>query len=210
MKPRSEYDHQLVQLDRVTRVTKGGKRFSFRALVVIGDKKGKVAMGISKGVDVQGAIEKAVNKAKRDIVELPLVDGTIPFEIRNRFKTAEVFMQPLATGKGIIAGSVVRQICELGGVSNINVKIIGRTKNKANNARATIDAFKQIIRVYEMHKVLNPEKTAATKESKPADKKTEKKTARKKPVAKKPAAKKPVKKAPAKKPAAKKTAAKKK
>ena len=187
-RPRDDFDNQLIQLDRVTRVTKGGKRFSFRALVVVGDKKGKVGIGMQKGVDVQTAIEKAVNVAKKDLIDLPLIDGTIPFEIRKKFKTAVVFMQPQATGKGIIAGSVVRNICELGGISNINVKIIGRTKNKANNARATIDAFKHITRVYELHRAL---RTVPETDAKKA-KNTKKKESSKKPLAK--AKKAPVKK----------------
>ncbi|KKU82753.1 MAG: 30S ribosomal protein S5 [Parcubacteria group bacterium GW2011_GWA2_47_8] len=152
---KDEFGHQLIQLDRVTRVTKGGKRFSFRALVVVGNKKGKVGVGMQKGVDVSSAIEKAVKQAKRQMIDLPIVKGTIPFQIRKKYNTAIIFMKPLMIGKGIIAGSVVRHICELGGISNINVKIIGRTKNKANNAIATMNAFRHMIRVYNMRQTLS-------------------------------------------------------
>ena len=108
---KDEFGHQLIQLDRVTRVTKGGKRFSFRALVVVGNKKGKVGVGMQKGVDVSSAIEKAVKQAKRQMIDLPIVKGTIPFQIRKKYNTAIIFMKPLMIGKGIIAGSVVRHIC---------------------------------------------------------------------------------------------------
>ena len=110
---KEELEQRVVEIRRVTRVTAGGKQLSFRACVVIGDKKGKVGMGVAKGADVAIAIEKAVRKAKKNLVEVPLIKGTIPHQITEKFKASKVLLKPAPKGKGIIAGGPVRVVLEL-------------------------------------------------------------------------------------------------
>ena len=143
-KEKQEFESKLLDLRRVTRVTAGGKRFSFRAVVVVGNKNGKVGVGVEKGADVALAIEKAVRQAKKNMINVPIKDGTIPYSVKAKYCSAEVLLKPGIKGRGIVAGGVVRVICELAGIENISAKIIKRTKNKLNNARATIKALKQL------------------------------------------------------------------
>ena len=142
----SEWDQKLISLDRVTRVVAGGKRFRFRATLVIGDRKGRVGLGMAKGADASIAIEKAFNKAKKNVRTLPLVDGTVPFAAQAKFKSAQIIVKPAKSGKGIIAGSAARVICDLGGVANIVTKVLSKTTNQINNAKATMAAFEVIDR----------------------------------------------------------------
>ncbi len=140
----SEFDQKIIDVARVTRVTEGGKQMSFRATVAIGDKKGRVGMGTGKGLDVTSAINKAVNRAKKDMVVVPLDKvGTIPHDIKQKFGSAKVGMRPAPKGTGIIAGGVMRMIFELAGVRNVTAKMYG-SKNKINNSKATIDALRQL------------------------------------------------------------------
>jgi small subunit ribosomal protein S5 len=139
---KDEFDSKLLDLARVTRVTGGGKRLSFRATVIVGNKKGKVGMGVSKGLDVAQAVEKATRKAKKNLIEIPIKEDTIPHEVSAKFGTAQVLLKPQRKGRGLVAGGVVRAICSLVGIKNISSKILGRTKNKLNNAQATIKALK--------------------------------------------------------------------
>ena len=140
-----EFEQKLLDLARVARVTKGGRRFSFRATVVIGDHKGRVGVGVAKGKDVALAVEKAVKNAKKDLVIVPMTpEGTIPYEAEGKQTSSRVLLMPAKKGRGIIAGGPVRVICDLAGFSDIVGKIIGRTKNKLNNAVATIEALKSI------------------------------------------------------------------
>ncbi|MCD6283882.1 30S ribosomal protein S5 [bacterium] len=141
---RPEFESKLLDLARVTRVTAGGKRFSFRAVVVVGNRNGKVGVGVDKGSDVALAIEKAVRQAKKNIINVPIKDGTIPYAVDAKYCSARILLKPGLKGKGIVAGGVVRVICELAGIENVSAKVIGRTKNKLNNARATIKALKQL------------------------------------------------------------------
>lgn len=141
---KSEFDQKTLDLRRVTRVVAGGKRFSFRATVVVGNRKGKVGVGLAKGNDVAGAIDKAVRLAKRELIIVPIVHKTIPYEIEAKFGSARVRMKPAAAGRGIIAGGPVRVVCELAGIENISAKILGSTKNKLTNALATLEALKSI------------------------------------------------------------------
>lgn len=143
-KERSEFDSKLLDLSRVTRVTKGGKQLRFRAVMVIGDRSKRVGVGVAKGLDVQQAIEKATRLAKKNMMEIPIVEGTIPHEVYAKFGPAEVLLRPQRKGRGLVAGGTVRIICNLGGVKNISSKILGRTGNKLNNAMATIKALKKI------------------------------------------------------------------
>jgi small subunit ribosomal protein S5 len=157
-KPASEFDSKLLDLSRVTRVTKGGKQMRFRAVMVIGDKKSRVGLGVAKGLDVQQAVEKSTRLAKKNLMEVPIVNDTIPHEVYAKFGPAEVLLRPQRKGRGLIAGGTVRIICTFGGIKNISSKILGRTGNKLNNAMATIMALKKI-------KVLPSAKTFVSSEA---------------------------------------------
>ncbi len=143
-KPKSEFDSKLLDLARVTRVSAGGRRFRFRATVVIGNKKGKVGVGVAKGTDVAQAVEKASRLAKKDLIIVPITNDTIPYEVEAKFSSARVLLKPQKKGRGLVAGGTVRVVCALAGIKNISSKILGRTRNKLNNARATIKALKQL------------------------------------------------------------------
>ena len=131
-----EFEQKIVEVKRVTRVVAGGKRMRFRALVVIGDKKGKVGIGIRKGTDVTEAVQKAVNSAKKTMVTVPLVNDTIPHEIKLKYKSSVIFLKPARPGTGIIAGGAIRSVLDLAGVKNVLSKMIG-SSNKVNNVMAT-------------------------------------------------------------------------
>lgn len=141
-KPR-DFDQTLVDVARVARVVKGGKRFRFRATIVIGDHKGKVGLGVAKGPDVTTAIAKAVNQAKKNSIFVPLVNDTIPHEIQYKYSSASVLLKPARPGTGIIAGGGVRAVAELAGIKNLLSKMLG-SANKINNIRATLLALEAI------------------------------------------------------------------
>lgn len=143
-KEKSEYDQKVLDVARVTRVVAGGRRFSFRAVVVLGNKKGKVGVGIAKGLDVSQAVEKGAADAKKHMLVLPLKEGTIPHEVSAKYAAARVLLKPAPTGKGLVAGGAVRIICELAGIKNISAKILSKSTNKLNNARATLEALKKL------------------------------------------------------------------
>lgn len=143
-RPRQEFDQKIVSIRRVTRVMAGGRRFSFSVSMVIGDKKGKVGVGIGKAGDTQLAIEKAVRDAKKNMIVVPMdKDGRIPHDVHVKYASSEVMMMP-AAGRGLVAGSSVRTVLELAGVKDITAKIFSRSKNKLNNARAAVEALKQL------------------------------------------------------------------
>jgi len=135
----TEFDQKIIDLARVTRVMAGGKRMRFRACVAIGDKKGRLGVGLAKGADVTLAVNKAVNKAKKQMVTIPIVNETIPHDIRHKFKAAQILMKPAPRGTGIKAGGAVRVLFELAGVPNVVAKILG-TNNKITNVRAFMQA----------------------------------------------------------------------
>lgn len=141
---RPEYDQKIISIRRVTRVMAGGRRFNFSVAMVIGDKKGKVGVGIGKAGDTQLAIEKAVRDAKRNLLVIPMnKDGHIPHDVHTKYASSEVMIQP-APGRGLVAGSSVRTVLEMGGVKDVTAKIFSRSKNKLNNARAAVEALKQL------------------------------------------------------------------
>jgi len=140
-KEKPEFDQQILDLARVTRVTKGGKQLSFRATVVIGDRRGRVGLGIAKGKDVQMATEKAVNQAKKRVTVIPIQRETIPHRVEAKFKAGRVLIKPAPKGSGIIAGGAMRTVLELAGVPNASGKIIGRTHNQVTNVKATLKAL---------------------------------------------------------------------
>jgi small subunit ribosomal protein S5 len=141
---KDEFQTKLLDLARVTRVTGGGKRMSFRAVVVAGDQKGKIGIGIDKGKDVSQAVEKATRRAKKDLVNVVIVNGTIPHEVMAKYGPAVIMLKPQRKGRGLVAGGAVRTICDLAGIKNISSKILSGSKNKLNNARATIEALKKL------------------------------------------------------------------
>jgi len=143
-KEKSEFDQKVLDVARVTRVVAGGRRFSFRATVVIGNRKGKIGMGIGKGLDVSQAVEKAVAEAKKNLIVLPLKEGTIPHEVSAKYSAARILLKPASTGRGLVAGGAVRNICDLAGVANITAKIMSKSTNKINNAKATLEALKKL------------------------------------------------------------------
>lgn len=132
-----EFEERVVAIDRVSRTVKGGKRMRFRALVVVGNSNGRVGMGVGKAGDVQGSIKKAVTQAKKHLINVPIVNETIPHETTSKYGGATVFLKPAPAGTSIIAGGPVRAVIELAGIRNILSKIIGST-NKINNVRATL------------------------------------------------------------------------
>jgi small subunit ribosomal protein S5 len=141
---KDEFQTKLLDLARVTRVTGGGKRMSFRAVVVAGDKKGKVGIGVDKGKDVSQAIEKATRRAKKDLVSVIIVNETIPHEVKAKYGPAVILLKPQMKGRGLVAGGAVRTICDLAGIKNISSKILSGSKNKLNNARATMEALRKL------------------------------------------------------------------
>lgn len=143
-KEKSEFDQKVLDIRRVTRVVAGGKRFRFRATVVIGNRKGKVGVGVDKGADTSESIEKATRSAKKNSIIVVIKNGTIPHEVTGKFSSARVILKPAAEGRGIVAGGPVRTVVVLAGIANISSKILGTTTNKLNNARATIEALKKL------------------------------------------------------------------
>ena len=140
-----EFEQKLLDIRRTARMVAGGRRFSFRALVIIGNKNGKVAVGLAKGADVTIAVEKAVNQAKKYLIDVPITENkSISQMVEAKFGAAKVMLKPAPKGRGIIAGGAVRTICYLAGIENVVSKIIGRTTNKLNNAEAAIKALKKL------------------------------------------------------------------
>jgi len=131
---------KLVRLNRTAKVGKGGRRFSFAALTVVGDRKGSVGYGFGKANDVPEAIRKSIDRAKRNMRRVPVLHGTIPHESDGRFKSAKVLLKPACSGTGIIAGGPIRAICEAAGVSDILTKSIG-ARNQINVVKAAVDAI---------------------------------------------------------------------
>jgi small subunit ribosomal protein S5 len=139
-----EFVEKLVKLNRTAKVVKGGRRFSFSALTVVGDRKGKVGYGFGKANDVSEAIRKSIDKAKRSLIVLPVKNGTIPHEIIGLFKASHVLLKPACSGTGIIAGGPVRAIMEAGGVTDVLSKSIGAS-SQYNVVKATFDCINKLM-----------------------------------------------------------------
>lgn len=137
-----ELVERVVSINRVSKVVKGGKRFRFSVLVVVGDGIGHVGLGMGKAREISEAVRKGIDHAKKNMVPLKKVGQTIPHPIQGRFGSAEVLLKPAAPGTGVIAGAVVRAIMELGGVKDVLTKVIGRTSNPINVAHSTFEAVK--------------------------------------------------------------------
>jgi len=139
-----EFDSKLLDLARISHTRAGGKKLRFRAIIITGNKNGKVGVGVAKGKDVALAVEKATRLSKKHLIDVPIVEDTIPHEVYAKYGPAEVLLRPQKKGRGLVAGGVVRIVCNLSGIKNISSKILGRTGNKLNNARATILALKKL------------------------------------------------------------------
>ena len=143
-RPRSEFDQKIISIRRVARVMAGGRRFNFSVSIVAGNKNGKVGVGLGKAGDTQLAIEKAVRNAKKNMITIPLnKSGMIRHDVDAKFSSSRVMIQP-AKGRGLVAGSSVRTVLELGGVRDVTAKIFSRSKNQLNNARAAVKALKEL------------------------------------------------------------------
>jgi small subunit ribosomal protein S5 len=185
-----EYEERVIEIARVSRVAKGGRKIRFRALVVLGNKKGKIGMGLAKADEVAEAVKKATAGAKKHIKVVPVINGTIPHEIYAKHAGAKVMLKPAAEGTSIVAGGSVRSVAELAGITDLLAKSMG-SSNKVNNVAATIKAltsFNQEI-VAKIEEIVKRKETGLVKADKPAEtvpvevEKEEK--APKKPVAKK-------------------------
>lgn len=138
-----QFDERVLHIDRVARVVKGGRRFRFRALVVVGDRKNRVGIGTSKGADVTSAVTKATEVAKKNMITVTLKEGTLYHEAEAKVSGARILIKPASAGTGLIAGGVVRTILEVAGVKNVLSKSLG-SSNRTNTAYATIAALQQI------------------------------------------------------------------
>jgi len=142
--PKSEYEHKIIDIARTARVVAGGRRFSFRVAIVAGNKKGQVGVGIGKSSDTPTAIEKALNRTKKNMIKPKLTkEFSIPHETEAKFTSAKVLMRT-SHSHGLVAGSAVRTVLELAGIKGVNAKIISRSKNKLNIAKAAIKALEKL------------------------------------------------------------------
>ncbi|MFZ1249827.1 MAG: 30S ribosomal protein S5 [Candidatus Microsaccharimonas sp.] len=161
-----QFEELVINIDRVSRVVKGGRRFRFKALVVIGDRKNKVGVGVAKGADVQVAVQKATDIAKKNLITIPIINETIPHENEVKYSGARVLLKPAAPGTGIIAGGVVRSIIGVTGIRNLLSKSLNST-NKVNIAYATIEALRGLVPKEEwLGNEKSAKKTSAKKEDK--------------------------------------------
>lgn len=140
---RDEFQENIVQVSRVSKKTKGGNKIGFSVLIVVGNRNGKVGVGLGKAPDVSAAIKKGVTLAKKHAIEVPIINGSIPFEIRIKLGAAKLMLKPAPRGSGVIAGGAVRSVVSLAGIENISSKVLG-TDNQASNVYATIEALKQL------------------------------------------------------------------
>lgn len=138
--PKDAFEERVIEVNRVSRTVKGGRRIRFRALVVIGDKNGKVAMGLGKSGEVSEAVSKAASRARKSIIEVPIINGTIPHEVIGQYGAAKVLLKPASDGTSVVAGGSVRVVAELAGISDLLAKSLG-SRSKINNIAATIVAL---------------------------------------------------------------------
>ncbi len=161
-----QFDERVLHIDRVARVVKGGRRFRFRALVAVGDRKGRIGIGSAKGADVTSAVAKAMEVGKKNMVKINLYKGTLPHEAAAKVGGANILIMPAAPGTGLIAGGVVRTVLEVGGVHNALSKSLGST-NKTNTAYATMKALESLVPAKQW--VTAAKKTVKTTTKKPVE-----------------------------------------
>jgi len=170
---KKEFENEVLDISRVERMTAGGRRLRFRTLVIVGNKKGKVGVGSAKGMDVQQSIEKSTKKAEKAAVQVPIAKGgTIPHEVKAKLGAAVVLLKPQSEGRGLVAGGTMRTICSMAGIENISGKILGNTRNKLNNAKATIKAL-QMLKVSPEEEGKKEEPSAASDNNESKEKKEE-------------------------------------
>jgi len=139
--PRDEFEEKVVKISRVSKKTKGGNKIGFSALTVVGDKKGKVGVGLGKAPDVSGAIRKGILLARKHLISVPIVNETIPFRVDVKVGAARLMLKPAPIGSGVIAGGAVRSVVSAAGIKNISSKVLG-TKNQASNVHAALEALR--------------------------------------------------------------------
>lgn len=161
-----EFDEEVIQIDRVTRVVKGGRKLRFRATVAIGNHKGKVGIGIGKSNEVQGAIQKAINKAKKDLYTVTMDGNTIPHQVYLKLKSSRLLLMPAVPGTGLIAGGTIRKVLNLAGIKDVMSKSFG-TNNKLNNTKAAFAAL-HLLKATPMMAQRAARKAAAIKKATPA------------------------------------------
>ena len=144
-----KFDFKVIEIKRVAKTVEGGKRLKIRAVVVVGNFNGKVGLGVAKGDDIADAVMKARRLAEKNAINVPIVNGTIPFEIKNKFSATRILLRPVKSGKGLVSGSSVRMVLSLAGYTDISAKILGTTKNPLVNALATIKTLDKLQKVYE-------------------------------------------------------------
>lgn len=155
-----QFDERVIYVNRVARVVKGGRRFRFQALVVVGDHKGRVGIGVSKGADVSAAVTKATEVAKKHLIKIAMYKGTLTHEVEGKVAGAKILLMPAAPGTGLIAGGVIRTVLEVAGIENVLSKSFG-SSNRVNTAYATVAALSSMVPVHEW--VVKPEKKVAKK-----------------------------------------------
>jgi small subunit ribosomal protein S5 len=156
-RPTDGFEEKIVQVNRVSKKTKGGNKIGFSVLVVVGDKKGKVGVGLGKGPEISSAIKKGVLIGKKHVIEVPIVNGTIPFEFTLKLGAAKVMLKPAPRGSGVIAGGAVRSVVAACGIENISSKVLG-TKNQASNVYATMEALKRMTERYHKYNKIRSKK----------------------------------------------------
>lgn len=157
----SEFEEKVIQINRVSKKTKGGNKISFSALMVVGDKKGRVGVALGKAPDVRSAIRKGTRRAKKRLIKIPMRENTIPFPLQIKHGAAKILFKPAPPGTGILAGGPVRAVVEMAGVRDIVAKILG-SSNKASNVYATFDALQQMKRIASKKTIKIPKKLTPT------------------------------------------------
>lgn len=147
----SGFEEKIIQVNRVSKKTKGGNKIGFSVLMVVGDKKGKVGVGLGKAPDVTIAIKKGIALAKKHMVEVPIINGTIPFQVKVKLGAAKIMLKPAPKGSGVIAGGAVRNVVTAAGIENISSKVLG-TNNQASNVYATLEALTNLAQRFEKNK----------------------------------------------------------
>jgi len=154
------FEERIVQVNRVSKKTKGGNKIGFSVLMVVGNKQGKVGIGLGRAGDVSRSIKKGVALAKKHVIEVPILNGTIPFEFYIKFGAAKILLKPAPKGSGVIAGGAVRSVVSLAGIENISSKVLG-TNNQISNVYATIEALRRLSERYKRQGQIRRSKNAA-------------------------------------------------